>query len=569
MSQAAPDAAGPRWGSDLVAHTLAGLGIEHVALNPGASFRGLHDSLVHAGKPELVMTLFEGVAVAVAHGYAKAAGRPMAVALHDLVGLQHGSMALFNAYVDQVPILVVGGSGPADASRRRPWIDWIHSASTQGQFVRDLVKWDDEPASIAALVPSLERAHQLACAAPAGPTYVAIDALLQETEVGADVTAGAVRQPSHLGPDPEAVEAAAELLAGAERPLVVADLVGRTKAGFDALRRLVEVAGARVVDLGGAFNFPNDHPADGTPDHGALLGAADVVVAVDVRDHQLALGGMRHDSQGWRPLVGPDARVVSIGLNALLHRGFLDREGVAPIDVELVSESALALPALADALEDRRVRPAGPWPEANQPVQPDPRSSSLGRLALASWEVVRGSPWLIANGDLHGWVRRTWTMRDFGSHLGHSGGAGLGYGPGAAIGAALAHRDDDTLVVSFQSDGDLYYTASALWTAAHHRLPLMWIVVNNQTYGQDRMHQALMAEQRHRHHDVGVGIDIFDPAIDVATLARSQGVEAWGPVGTDDHGTLTETLARAAAVVRHERRPVLVDVLVDYEGGRS
>jgi Thiamine pyrophosphate-requiring enzymes [acetolactate synthase, pyruvate dehydrogenase (cytochrome), glyoxylate carboligase, phosphonopyruvate decarboxylase] len=133
----------------------------------------------------------------------------------------------------------------------------------------------------------------------------------------------------------------------------------------------------------------------------------------------------------------------------------------------------------------------------------------------------------------------------------------------------LAHRDDDTLVVSFQSDGDLFYTASALWTAAHHRLPLLWIVVNNRTYGQDRMHQSLMADRRQRHHDVGVGIDICDPAMDVAALARAQGVEAWGPVSTDDHRTLTETLARAATVVRNERRPVLVDVLVDYEGGRS
>src|SRR5690606_2034915 len=169
-----------RWGSDLAAETLEALGIDFVALNPGASFRGLHDSLVHAGRPETVLTLFEGVAVAVAHGYAKAAGRPMAVALHDLVGLQHASMALFNAFTDHVPMLVVGGSGPADTARRRPWIDWIHSASTQGQFIRELVKWDDEPASLEALGTSLRRAHLVATTAPYGPTYVAIDALLQE-----------------------------------------------------------------------------------------------------------------------------------------------------------------------------------------------------------------------------------------------------------------------------------------------------------------------------------------------------------------------------------------------------
>lgn len=572
-----PPAGAGRWGSDLVVETLDALGIDFVALNPGASFRGVHDSLAHARRPELVMTLFEGVAVAVAHGYAKAAGRPMAVALHDLVGLQHGAMALFNAFADQVPMLVIGGSGPADTARRRPWIDWIHSAATQGQFIRELVKWDDEPASIHAVVPSLQRAHLLATAAPCGPTYVALDALLQEADIDAASHAGGhLRAPGRLGPDPGAVAEAGRLLARAARPLIVADLTGRTRAGFQALGQLVERTGARVVDLGSAFNFPNNHPADGTEQHGALLGETDLVLAVDVRDHQLALGSMRHDSHGWRPLVDDDATVISIGLNALLHRGFLDREGSAPIDLEIVAESSLALPALVDAV-DRNLGSGlanAPWRYSSEPpfgsgALRDPAGSSLGRLAVAAWDAVRGGPWLLANGDLHGWVRRTWTLSDFGCYLGHSGGGGLGYGPGAAIGAALARRDDEALVVSFQSDGDLFYNASAMWTAAHHRLPVLWIVANNRTYGQDRMHQALMAANRNRSHDVAIGIDIDDPAIDVAGLARAQGIEAWGPVDTHDPGRLSETLARAARVVRTERRPALVDVLIDYEGGRS
>lgn len=562
-----------RWGSDLVVDALQALGIEHVAMNPGASYRGLHDSLVHAGRPGMVMTLFEGVAVAVAHGYAKAAGRPMAVALHDLVGLQHGSMAIFNAFMDQVPMLVLGGAGPADTARRRPWIDWIHSPSTQGQFIRELVKWDSEPASIESLAPSLERAHRLACTAPAGPTYVAIDSLLQEAEIACDTGGRGVSPPiPHVGPDPDAIAAAADVLIDAERPLVVADLVGRTRRGFDALRELVEVIGARVVDLGGSFNFPNDHLADGSGQREQLLAAADVVLVLEARDHEFALGTMRHDGHGWQASVASGARVVSIGMNALLHRGFLDREGPRPIDLEIVAEASVALPALvAETQRRRRQREtAVPWRLTNDAApQHDPYRSSLGRLAIGAFRAVRDGPWLLANGDLHGWVRRTWKMTAFGSHLGHSGGAGLGYGPGAAIGAALAHHDDDTLVVSFQSDGDLFYTPSALWTAAHHRLAVLWLVVNNRTYGQDRMHQTLVAQMRDREHDVGTGIDIVDPSVDVAALARAHGVEGWGPIDTHDVEALTDALSRAAAIVRNERRPMLVDVLVDYEGGRT
>ena len=148
-----------KYGSDLMVEVIRGLGVPYISLNPGASFRGLHDSLVNwdGGGPELICCQHEKVAIGVAHGYAKVTGEPMAVALHDLVGLLQATMGIYYAFHDRVPMLIVGGSGPADTARRRPSIDWFHSANVQGNAVRDYVKWDDEPRSAQASVESLTR----------------------------------------------------------------------------------------------------------------------------------------------------------------------------------------------------------------------------------------------------------------------------------------------------------------------------------------------------------------------------------------------------------------------------
>ena len=161
------------WGSDAIAAMLRALDIPYIALNPGASFRGLHDSLVNYlgnERPQLLLCLHEESAVAIAHGYAKASGRMMGVALHSNVGLMHATMAIFNAWCDRVPMLILGATGPWDAARRRPWIDWIHTSSDQGALVRDYTKWDNQPASIPAAYEALLRAAQIANTAPRGPT---------------------------------------------------------------------------------------------------------------------------------------------------------------------------------------------------------------------------------------------------------------------------------------------------------------------------------------------------------------------------------------------------------------
>src|SRR5882757_8437565 len=180
---------GDYWGSDAVALMLRELDIPYVALNPGASYRGLHDSLVNLlgnRDPQMLLCLHEEHAVAMAHGFAKVTGRPMGAIVHSNVGLMHATMAIFNAWCDRAPVVLLGATGPVDAARRRPWIDWIHTAKDQGALIRNFIKWDDQPASVAAAFEAVYRASLIARTAPCGPVYVCFDAAMQEAPLAKD-----------------------------------------------------------------------------------------------------------------------------------------------------------------------------------------------------------------------------------------------------------------------------------------------------------------------------------------------------------------------------------------------
>lgn len=557
----------PTYGSDVAIEALAELGIDTIAFNPGASFRGLHESLVHLDRQRPVLCLSEGVAVAVAHGYAKATGRPMGVFLHNLVGLQSGSMALFNAWVDQAPMVVVGGSGPSDRQSRRPWIDWIHTGAPQASVVRDWVKWDHEPATLDGMVDALYRAHGHAVAQPQGPVYLSVDALLQEAEVDAPPVAGTPNEPSRISAPMDDLEYVADVLAAARRPVAIADLVGRSERAYGALVELSDVTGARVIDLGGRHNFPNTHPNDATAQRTSALGEADVVLLLDVRDPGWALCDVDAADRTATSLISRSCTVIDVGLAPLTTRAFVEASsGPPPGARRLVGDTAVVLPTLVellttrmDASSERRIAPREGVRAQRLPL-PDDASIDDDALARTVHEAVADGPWQLAHGLLRGAVRRHWRLERFGAHLGGSGGAGLGYGVGASVGAALA-APDDQLTVALQPDGDLLYTASGLWTAAHQGLALLCVVVNNRRYAQDHMHQSIMSRTRGRPADhASVGIDIENPVVDFATLAGAQGVEASGPLGTV--GELRDTLARAVRIVRDERRPFLVDVQV-------
>ena len=256
------NAIGPRLsnaqsGSDLAIELFAGLGIPYVALNPGSSYRGLHDSLVNfdvPNKPEIVVCCHEEICVALAHGYARATSQPMLAALHDVVGLQHASIAMFNAWCDRVPMIVIGGTGPSAVENRRNHIDWVHTANVQGNIVRDIVKWDDQPGSVASFTESIMRGHRITMTEPRGPVYLCFDADLQEQPVTAPITLPDVtkfRAPTPIGPDPDALQEAAAMVAGAQFPVIFAGSIGRYPETLPASQELAELLQTPVFSVGG------------------------------------------------------------------------------------------------------------------------------------------------------------------------------------------------------------------------------------------------------------------------------------------------------------------------------
>jgi acetolactate synthase-1/2/3 large subunit len=576
------------YGSDLMVELMRRCGIEYAALNPGATFRGIHDSLVnYAGNraPELILCTHEEIAVAVAHGYAKAAHRPMVALVHDVVGLQHASMAIFNAWCDREPVLVVGGTGPMDAAARRPWIDWVHTAHLQADLVRHYVKWDDQPASLAAVPESFFRAYRLATQEPQGPVYLCYDVALQEARLVPPVEIpdpARYLRTTRLAPEPDAVDQLARWLVEAEFPVLLADRAGRHPSAVAWLVELAEAVGAAVVDTGRRHNFPADHPLDSSESKDEVLSRADFVLALEVYDLYGALHGpVDRISRQARPLLRPDARVAHVTVGDLHARGWVhDTNRPQPVDLTVVADAAVALPALVErtrsrlgeaasgssAREDRRRFVEGLHRRAREGAQRvleerwSDRPISLPRLAYEVGQAVRALPWQLANGRLGGWPRRLWPFREPDCFLGYNEGAGLGYGMGVSLGACLANRGTGRLVVNLQSEGDFLYTPGALYTASAHRLPLLVVLANNRSYYNDEEHQEEVARARGRPvENKGVGIRLDDPDVDYRKLAESFGVWAGGRV--EDPDELPAVLARAVRVCTEERSPALVEVL--------
>jgi thiamine pyrophosphate-dependent acetolactate synthase large subunit-like protein len=570
------------YGSDVVVEMLRAMGVEYYAANPGASWRGLHDSLVNfgTGGPEMLLACHEEIAVAMAHGYAQASGKLMAAIVHDIVGLQHASMAIFNAWCDRVPLLVLGGTGPMDTRQRRPWIDWVHTALVQGEQVRDYVKWDDQPASVEAIPESLLRAYRIAMTEPRGPVYVCLDAGLQEERITTPVRLPdpAQYQPAAPpAPNPEALREAARLLVGAEFPVIVADSVGRNPAALPVLSQLSEVLGAAIVDRGARFNVPTTHPLDLTLDFSRVLREADVILALDVDDLEATFSEVGRDRSDAEPPLRPGAKVISISLTDYVpQRWVVDIGRIFPIDLAMTGSTAVALPLLVD--ECRRATES----DSGSARRMDARRSALTRrkrdaaatvLARAEqgwasqpistlrmsgelWEAARELPFTRVNGRAMN--RAQWTLTEPAHYLGGSGGGGgVGFSAGGAMGAAVALPD--RICISVMGDGDLLYTPSALWTASHHQIPVLLVIHNNRAYFQDEGHQAHMAEMRGRPvENRMIGIEITQPNTDFATLAKAFDVEAWGPI---EHPDQLGPALEAALKAVQEGRPALVDVV--------
>ena len=524
------------YGSDLVVDLLRALGTKYVPLNPGSSFRGLHDSLVNHGgnvDPQLLLCLHEEIAVSLAHGYAKGSGQVGVAAIHDLVGLMHASMAVYDAFCDRVPLLVLGGSGPVDPAQRRP-VDWTHSATTQAQLVRDFVAWDAEPATAAAFVSDTLRAYQRAASAPRGPAYVSLDAGIQEAPLETprstlpDLALHAPAPPPGCG-------------RGEHRPR------RRGAAGGRAPRRR-----RRQPELG-RRRHPGARRARGAPRRGVprrpqrgLL--PDHAPAERHRRRRLARRGRRrardrrarrarpaapprplpqrrrrHLPAGRRRLDGPPrAEVLEQRLRDAApprrpaarrpaHRG----PAAAGCAVASLPGRAERRRRVVERIAEQRAAAAATlrdgWDAA--PIKPS-------RLVSELWDVVRDVPHLLCLRNTRSWPEGVWELDGAGSYLGHSGGGGVGYGPGAFVGGALAARDRGLLGVGIIGDGDLLMAAGALWTAVHYGIPALLVVNDNGSFYNDEPHQAAVARDRGREPaNSWIGMRIADPAIDIDGLA--------------------------------------------------
>ncbi len=575
-----------RPGSDFMVDVIKSLGIEYICANPGSSFRGLQESVVNYGgnkSPEFVTCCHEESAVGMAHGYAKIEGKPLGVFAHSTVGLQHAAMAIFNAYCDRVPVYIVLGN-TLDATKRRPGVEWDHSVEDAAAMVRDYTKWDDLPISLTHFAESAVRAYKIAMTPPCMPVLLVADAELQENPLGEN---SGLRIPKLTLPAPPqgdsgAVAEAARLLTAAENPVIVVDRTARTPAGVTLLVELAETLQAPVVDLAARMNFPTRHQLNHSEHGRELISEADVILGLAVTDFWGALNSFRDQlRRSSHSITSQGVKLISITAGDLYMKGnYQDSQRYAEVDLAIAADAEATLPSLIEAIkrlitDDRRralddrgkqlaadrqglldqARTAATYGWDASPI-------STARLSAELWAQIQDKDWSLVSDVAPGmsnWPLRLWAFEKHHQFIGGAGGYGVGYGAPAAVGAALANRKYGRLSVNIQCDGDLMYAPGVLWTAAHHRIPILNVMHNNRAYHQEVMHLQRMGNRHNRGVTrAGIGTTITEPNIDFAKLAQSMGVHAEGPI--TDPADLGPAIQRAiAVVVRGE--PALVDVV--------
>ncbi|HZP79787.1 MAG TPA: thiamine pyrophosphate-binding protein [Pseudolabrys sp.] len=564
------------WGSDAVANLLRALDIDYIALTPGASFRGLHDSLVNFlgnTRPELLLCVHEEHAVALAHGYTRVTGKPMAVALHSNVGLMHATMAIFNAWCDRVPILIIGAQGPIDAVQRRPWVDWIHTATDLGALVRGYTKWDNQPGSVPAALEALVRAHQIAVSEPKGPVYVCLDAGLQEKLLEAPIEFPALERfkpPQPAEPPRDLVAATAALLREAKHPLLMIGRVSPRQPDWDRRVALAEAVNACVLtDIKTGASFPTAHALQPFPpslyitqDAGALIREADVIVSLDWID---LAGTIRQAGGGqW-----PSAKVVQCSLDPHLHNGWsMDHQSLPPADLSALASPDLLVERLLEAIGPAARKPLTATARASEPAGP---TMVGGRLSIEGMAQITTDTLAAHNPSYMrlplGWPGSCCRFADPLDYIGFDGGGGIGSGPGMAVGAALALRERGRLPVAILGDGDYLMGLTAIWSAVHYRIPMLVLVANNESFFNDELHQERMAVTRSRPvENRSIGLRMSDPPFDLATLARGQGAVGLGPARSPDE--LRDALDRGIAETK-AGQVCVIDVHVAPEYARA
>jgi acetolactate synthase-1/2/3 large subunit len=556
-------------GSDFMVDVIKALGFEYVAANPGSSFEGLHESIINYGDnkmPELLTCCHEESSVAMAHGYAKIEGKPMLALVHGNIGIQHASMAIYNAYADRVPVFVIAGNW-RDAGVRPNGVNWYHSAQDMAAMVRDFVKWDDEPASLGAFAESAVRAYKIAMTPPAEPVLLVLDHNLQLKTMGSSsVRIPRLTIPSPPAGDQAAVREAARLLVAAENPRINAGRLARTPKGITLLVELAELLQAPVNGGGDRVNFPSRHRLAGVGS-----GQADVILNLEVTGGGGPGGGAGATANG---------KTISISaLDLYIKSNLQDFQHMADVDLAIAADSEATLPALIEevkrqltadrrrALEDRGAKLAEVHEQARARAKEaaaygwDANPISLARLSAEVWAQIRNDDWSLVSwqGFISGWPGRLWNFDKHHQYIGGQGAGAMGYGAPAAVGAALANRKHGRLSINIQTDGDLNYAPGVLWTAVHHKIPLLTIMHNNRGYHQEVMFIQRMASERNRGADrAHIGTTLREPNIDYARMAQAYGMHGEGPIA--DPKDLAPAIARGLERVRRGE-PALVDVV--------
>ena len=572
------------WGSDVVVELMKQYEIEYAPTNLGATFRGLLDSLINYGDnktPEIIECLHEEIAVSIAAGYGKMTGKPAAALVHNVVGTMHATMAIYDAYVSKTPMIVMSGTGPMSMDGRRPWIDWVHTALVQGNLVRDYVKWDDQPHDTFSVPQSFIRAYRVAMTEPKGPVYIALDAGWQEERINREIPIPDVKKfavPSPVQGDPTALAETAKLLAGASAPLIIVGRVGRVESAVADLIKLAETGGIKVIDGGGAMNFPNTHPLDATGTQ--ALEQADVVVLLDVDQPELATTVWNRYDRKITNRMKDDAKLVNIGLSDLWIRStVLDFGKLIPAEFTVSADTSVAIPELTRLLavemtskgsvvaeriaEGRTAKDAAlERAQAQAAEHINDKPIPLSSIAVALWENIKADDNWVFAGALEGWNRRLWDIERPGSILGGGGAAALGTGLPRAVGAALAVKKSGGYVVAIEGDGDMMYVPGTIWTAVHHNLATLVIVRDNDGYKGEGDHVSWTSEFRDRSTALKhVATKVTNPNIDYAAIARAQGAYAEGPI--DDPAELSAAIARALKVVKEQKTLALITVRSD------
>jgi acetolactate synthase I/II/III large subunit len=575
-----------RPGSDFMVDVIKSLGFEYVCANPGSSFRGLHESFVNYGhnkSPELLTCCHEESSVAMAHGYAKIEGKPLMIMAHGTVGLQHASMAIYNAFADRVPVYIVLGN-IADGTWRRSDVEWAHSVQDAASMVRDYTKFDDAPVSLTQFAESAVRAYKVMMTPPMEPVVLVADAVLQEEPMSeADRRSARIPKLTPSSPpagDSGAIAEVARMLVAAEDPVIIAGRVARTPAGLKLLVELAELLQAPVQDRRFRMNFPSSHPLYG----GGSIAQADLIMALEVPDFWMSTHTMtpvNRMGMESRSIIKPGAKLITIYSGDLAEKSnYQDLGRYSEVDLAIAADAEATLPALIEACKrlitaDRR-RAFGErgakYAEAAKRTKEqsleqaafawDSSPITTARVSAEIWNQIRNEDWSLlsdVNPFFSNWPTRLWDFEKHHNYIGGHGAYGVGYGAPAATGAALANRKYGRISVNIQCDGDLNYAPAVLWTAAHHHIPLLSIMHNNRAYHQELMYIEDMAARAQRGVDTAkVGTGLWDPNIDYAMLAKAYGVYSAGPI--ENPNDLGPAIKKAIEVVK-KGEPALIDVV--------